>query len=359
MQTIVPAWERWTWSAGALVLSVVLALLGHALLYRVLWRIARRSVNVVDDALVRHTRGPTRLLLPLLALSATIDTFPTAVPALALLRRAVVIGAIVATAWSIVGLIEAVREIIETRYRIDVTDNLAARRIRTQVELLQRIAIGVVAVITLAAVLMTFPSVRQLGLSLFASAGVAGLVLGVAARPVLGNMIAGIQIAMSQPIRIDDVVVLDGEFGRVEEINITYVVLRLWDERRMVVPLAYFIEKPFTNWTRTNSSLLGTVFVYADYRVDVDTLRAELDGIVRSTSLWDGRVALLQVTDATDRAVQLRALVSAANSTASWDLRALVREKLIAALQRQANTLPLVRAELRQETEARGSAAQG
>jgi hypothetical protein len=351
MQVSAERWDSWAWSGGTLLLSAVLALAAHALLYRVLWRIARRSANVVDDALVRHTCAPTRFLLPLLAVSATIDALPSTSPAFALLRRAVVIAAIVATAWSIVGLIEAAREIIDARYRIDVTDNLAARRIRTQVELLQRIAVSVVAVVALAAVLMTFPSVRQLGLSLFASAGVAGLVIGVAARPVLGNMIAGIQIAMSQPIRIDDVVVLDGEFGRVEEINITYVVLRLWDERRMVVPLTYFIEQPFTNWTRTSSSLLGAVLVYADYRVDVDALRVELDGIVRSTDLWDGRVANLQVTDATDRAVQLRALVSARDSATAFDLRAFVRERLIAALRRQSDALPLVRAELEERLE--------
>jgi small-conductance mechanosensitive channel len=346
MQVGTDQWGSWASSVGAVLLSAMLALVGHALLYRVLGRIARRSTSVVDDALVRHTCGPTRVLLPLFAVSATIDTLPASSTALALLHHVVVIGAIVATAWTIVGLIDAAREIIEARYRIDVVNNLAARRIRTQVELIERIAVGVVAVVALAAVLMTFPSVRQLGVSLFASAGVAGIVLGVAARPVLGNLIAGIQIAMSQPIRIDDVVVLDGEFGRVEEINLTYVVLRLWDERRMIVPLAYFIEKPFTNWTRTRSSMLGTVDLYADYLVDVDALRAELNLVVRSTDLWDGRVANLQVNDVTDRALQLRAVVSAGNSAASGDLRALVRERLLAALRRQAEALPLVRAEL-------------
>jgi small-conductance mechanosensitive channel len=345
-------WESWASSVGAVLLGALLALAGHALLYRLLWRIARRSASMVDDALVRHTCGPTRVLLPLFAVSATIDTLPYPSTALALLRHAVVIGAIVATAWTVVGLIDAAREIIEARYRIDVVNNLAARRIRTQVELIERIAVGVVAVVALAAVLMTFPSVRQLGVSLFASAGVAGIVLGVAARPVLGNLIAGIQIAMSQPIRIDDVVVLDGEFGRVEEINLTYVVLRLWDERRMIVPLAYFIEKPFTNWTRTKSSLLGTVDLYADYLVDVDALRAELSRVVRSTDLWDGRVASLQVNEVTDRALQLRAVVSAGNSAASGDLRNLVRERLLAALRRQAEALPLVRAALVRRGEA-------
>jgi len=204
----------------------------------------------------------------------------------------------------------------------------------------------VVGLIALAAALMSFPSVRQLGVSLFASAGVAGIVLGIAARPTLGNMIAGMQIAMSQPIRIDDVVVVENEFGRVEEITMTHVTLKLWDERRMIVPLTWFIENPFTNWTRTGASILATVYLYADYRVDVDAVRAELSRIVAATDLWDRRVAALQVTDATERSVQLRALVSASNSGIAWDLRCLVREQLIGFLRRHAETLPRIRAEL-------------
>lgn len=342
----VPLWQTWAWTLGGLALSVVLALIGHALLYRILGRIARRSATPVDNALVDRTCGPTRLLFPLLAFSASLDEITTRFPGYGLVRRAAVVGVILAVAWTILGFIRAARDIIDGRYRIDVDDNLAARRIRTQVELLQRIAVGLVAVATLAAVLMTFPSVRQVGLSLFASAGVAGLVVGIAARPVLGNMIAGIQIALSQPIRLDDIVVVEGEFGRVEEINITYVVIRIWDERRMVVPLTYFIEKPFTNWTRTGSALMTPVFIYADYRIDVESVRAELGRIVRTTELWDGRVANVQVTDATDRAVQLRALVSARSAQAAGDLGSYVRERLVAFLRTHPEALPVVRAEV-------------
>ena len=350
MQWSTAGWESWAWTAGGVLLSVALALVGHSLLYRLLWRIARRSATTVDDALVRHTCAPTRLLLPLLALSASLDTPRSPSPQLALLRQLTVIAVIAAVAWTVIGLIAAAKEIVESRYRIDVADNLAARRIRTQVELLQRIAVSVVGVIALAAALMSFPSVRQLGVSLFASAGVAGIVLGIAARPTLGNMIAGMQIAMSQPIRIDDVVVVENEFGRVEEITMTHVVLKLWDERRMIVPLTWFIEKPFTNWTRTGSSILATVYLYADYRVDVDAVRAELSRIVAGTDLWDRRVAALQVTDATEQSVQLRALVSASNSGIAWDLRCLVREQLVAFLRRQPETLPRIRAELEDGT---------
>ena len=348
-------WESWAWAGGALLLAVGLALVGHMVLYRVLARVARRSATDVDDALVGHTCRPTRFLLPLLAFASTLDTQPIPFPLRGLLHQLVVIAVIVAVAWTVLALIGAVREIVTRRYRIDVADNLVARRIRTQVDLLQRIAVGAVGLVALAAALMSFPSVRQLGVSLFASAGVAGLVIGMAARPALGNMIAGIQIAMSQPIRIDDVVVVEDEFGRVEDIYTTYVVLRLWDERRMIVPLTYFIEKPFANWTRTSTSLLATVYLYVDYRVDVEAVRAELARVVKGSDLWDGRVAIVQVTDATDQALQLRALVSAGDSGRAWDLRCLVRERLVTFLQRQPGALPLVRAELQRS--ARDGAA--
>jgi small-conductance mechanosensitive channel len=357
MQSSAVGWEWWAWTGGGMLLSVALALLGHTLLYRVLWRIARRSATIVDDALLRHTCAPTRVLLPLIAFSASLDTLRPPSPQLAVLHQIAVIAAIAAVAWTVIGLVSATREIVESRYPLDVTDNLAARRIRTQAELLQRIAVTTVGVIAIAAALMSFPSVRQLGLSLFASAGVAGLVLGMAARPTLGNMIAGMQIAMSQPIRIDDVVVVEEEFGRVEEITMTYVVLRLWDERRMIVPLTWFIEKPFTNWTRTGASILATVYLYADYRVEVEAVRAELARIVEATDLWDRRVAALQVTDATEQSIQLRALVSASNSGIAWDLRCLVREQLVAYLRRRPDALPRIRAELEDELPDRGAKA--
>lgn len=340
------SWRSWAWAGGVLLVSVLLAVAGHAALYHVLWRVARRSRTIVDDMLVRFTCAPTRILFPLLAYTATLDSITPAFPEAQLLRHIGTVAVISVVAWTVVGVINAGRAIIEARYPIDVPDNLIARRVRTQVELLHRVAVSMVGIIALAAVLMSFPSVRQVGVSLFASAGVAGLVLGIAARPTLGNMIAGMQIALSQPIRIDDIVVVEKEFGWVEEINTTSVVLRLWDGRRMIVPLTYFIEQPFTNWTRSGSNLLTTVYLFADYRVDVEALRTELDRIVRATPLWDGRLVLLQVTDATEKAVQLRALLSATNAGNAWDLRCFVREHLVAFLREQPEALPVYRAEL-------------
>ncbi len=221
------------------------------------------------------------------------------------------------------------------RFKIDVSDNLLARKAVTQMRLLKRALDSVLVVITLGFALMSFDSVREFGVSLFASAGIAGIAAGLAARPVLENLMAGVQLAISQPIRLDDVLIVEGEYGTVEEITSTYVVLKLWDWRRMIVPLSYFFDKPFQNWTRTSAALIGTVMVYADYTVPVDQVRRKLEEIAKESKLWDGQVVNLQVNDATDNVVQLRALVSARDSTTVADLRAEVREKLIAYLQKE------------------------
>jgi small-conductance mechanosensitive channel len=229
---------------------------------------------------------------------------------------------------------------------MDLADNLAARRVQTQIEVLHRIVVVIVVVVALSVMLMTFPTIKHIGMSLLASAGLAGLIVGMAMKSTLSSLIAGIQIAFTQPIRIEDVVVVEGEWGWIEEIGTTYVVVRIWDLRRLVLPLSYFIEHPFQNWTRSSSDLLGTVFLYVDYTVPVEEVRAELRRIVESTNLWKGEVCVLQVSDATEQAVQLRALVDAHDSNAAWGLRCFVREKLIQFLQEKyPSALPKVRAE--------------
>ena len=222
-------------------------------------------------------------------------------------------------------------------YRTDTEDNLLARKHVTQMRILQRIAKTLLAIVTAAAALMTFDSVRQYGVSLFASAGAAGLILGLAARPVLSNLLAGLQIAMTQPIRVEDQVVVEGETGWIETITSTYVVVRLWDLRRIVVPLSYFIEKPFQNWTYEGAEQIGSVLLRVGYTVSVETLRRKFEEIVRQSPLWDGKVARMEVTDITIDAVELRALVSARNPGQTWDLRCEVREKLLEFLQTEAH----------------------
>jgi small-conductance mechanosensitive channel len=218
------------------------------------------------------------------------------------------------------------------RFRTDTTDNLLARKHVTQVRILKRVAATIVVIVTVAAALMTFEAGRQYGISLFASAGAAGLILGLAARPLLSNLIAGVQLAVTQPIRIGDAVIVENEWGEVEEITSTYVVVRIWDLRRMIVPLTYFIEKPFQNWTRDSSAIIGVVTIHADFAVPVERVRHKLEAIAQASPLWDRRTVVLQVTDADARSVELRALVSATSAGAAFDLRCEVREKLIAFL---------------------------
>lgn len=219
------------------------------------------------------------------------------------------------------------------RYRVDVADNLVARKHLTQVRILRRALATFIIVVTVALALMTISGVRQWGVSLLAAGGAASILLGLALQPLLSNLFAGIQIAVTQPIRIDDAVIVEGEWGNVEEITATYVVVRVWDERRLVVPLTYFLQKPFQNWTRESASLLGTAMVYVDYATPVEPVRRRLEEIARGSPHWDGRVCVLQVTDLRERTMELRCLVSAANAGAAFDLRCEVREKLIGWLQ--------------------------
>jgi small-conductance mechanosensitive channel len=221
------------------------------------------------------------------------------------------------------------------RFRIDVADNLLARKHVTQIRILTRVADTLVIVLTVGFALMTFEGVRQYGVSLFASAGIAGLVAGLAARPLLSNLFAGVQLAITQPIRLEDVVIVENESGSVEEITSTYVVIRLWDLRRLIVPLSYFMEKPFQNWTRDGSAMLGTVMLYLDYRAPIDAIREQVQAIVQASPLWDRKVCGVQVTDTKSSNIEVRILVGAGTSGQLWDLRCEVREKVVAFLQRE------------------------
>jgi small-conductance mechanosensitive channel len=237
-------------------------------------------------------------------------------------------------------------------HRLDVADNLQARKIYTQVSVTRKIVVVLVTVLGIASILMLFDPLRRLGSSILASAGIAGIILGFAAQRTLGNLLAGIQIALTQPIRIDDVVIVEGEWGRIEEINLTYVVVNIWDLRRLVVPITYFIEKPFQNWTRTSANLLGTIFLYVDYNVPLDAVRKELRRLCeanRENGLWDGSVCGLQVTDCRDSLIELRCLASSPDASKSFDLRCELREKLILFLRENyPESLPRVRAEFQQ-----------
>ena len=239
------------------------------------------------------------------------------------------------------------RDAFLNQYDINIRDNVRARGMHTQMRMISNI-IGVgIVLLTVSFILMSFSEVRSIGVSILASAGVVGVVIGFAAQKTLGNLIAGIQIAIAQPIRLDDVVVIENEWGWIEEITLTFVVVRIWDLRRLVVPISYFLEKPFQNWTRTSADLLGTVLIYTDYTVPVKEVRDELTRILESSPKWDKKVNVLQVTNTTEKTVELRALMSAADSPAAWDLRCEVREKLLEFLQQRfPECLPRIRIEM-------------
>ena len=263
------------------------------------------------------------------------------------LERAVELGLIAAIGWLAMLCSAVVFDVIMERYRLGAADNFSARRVQTQAQIIHRIAVALISIVTVSVMLMTFPEIRHIGISLLASAGLAGLVIGAAMKDSISNLIAGVQIAFTQPIRLEDAVVVEGEWGWIEEIGTTHVIVRLWDLRRMVLPLSYFLERPFQNWTRSSAALVGSVFLYVDYLVPVEEVRKELRRIVEHNPKWRGQVCVLQVTDATTSAIQLRALVDARDSGSAWDLRCEVREQLIQFLQeRYPHALPRVRTEL-------------
>jgi len=240
--------------------------------------------------------------------------------------------------------VQAVERTIIELNPSDTPDNLQARRIQTQTKVLARTVMFILVLVGSGTALMTLPFLRHIGTSLLASAGVAGLVVGFAAKPVLGNLLAGMQIALTQPIRLEDVVIVQNEWGHIEEITGTYVVVRIWDQRRLIVPLQWFIEHPFQNWTRTNADILGAVLLWVDYRLPVEVVRKEAERICAAATEWDGRLCQTQVVDANDRAMQVRILVSAGDAGRLWDLRCLLRERLIDFIQRDyPDCLPQVR----------------
>lgn len=254
---------------------------------------------------------------------------------------------IAAIGWTIGTLVDGLvkRRLAQLKYH--EADNLQARKTATRLDVVRRVWIVLVGVVTVAAALTVIPGVKQIGVSLFASAGIAGIAFGLAARPMLSNLIAGLQIAFTQPIRLDDAVVVEGEWGWIEEIGLFYVVVRIWDWRRLIVPLSYFIEQPFQNWTRKSATLIGSVYWSVDYRAPISEMRDKLKDLCQSSPLWDGNVVSLQVTDAGGTSIQVRAIASAKNSSDAWDLRCLIREKMIVWLQENhPEALPRTRGEL-------------
>jgi small-conductance mechanosensitive channel len=335
----------WLPSIAVLAIAVIAALVVHRIAFRLLVRAFGERHPFVRRVVAR-IKAPSALALVAFALAAALQSAPFEPAVSASFGRLLLIAFIVLAGWIAHIAAETGSSLYLRRFTLESADNLLARKHVTQVRILKRALNTLIVVVTLSAVLMTFEPVRQYGVSLFASAGVAGLVVGLAARPVLSNLIAGIQIATTQPIRIDDQVVVEGESGRIEEITSTYVVIRLWDLRRLIVPLSHFIEKPFQNWTRDSTNLIGSVVLYVDFTAPVDVIRSKLLEIVQASTLWDGEVAKLQVTDAKESTIELRALASARSAGDAFDLRCQIREQLIDFLRTEhPSALPRARQE--------------
>ncbi len=295
-----------------------------------LLKFAVRKKDVFWRGVVARARLKVRIAVMIIAMALAVTVSPLAPEPSLFIRQTLLVAFILTVGWMVNGAVEMWAVVYLRRFNMEAEDNLLARKHVTQARILTRVAALLIAIITLGLALMTIGAVRQWGLSLLASAGVVGIVAGLALQPFLTNMVAGIQIATAQPIRLDDAVIVEGEAGTIEEITSTYVVVKLWDWRRMVLPLSYFISKPFQNWTRETSRLIGTVMLYVDYEAPIDRLRSEMERICRASPLWDGDVVSLQVTDVTDRVAQVRCLASARNAPTAFDLRCEIREQMLA-----------------------------
>src|SRR5262245_2562552 len=294
----------WMVATGMLVLAALIALSIHGTIIRLLRRLLRDRYPYVRSFLT-STKGLTRLALLALALFIVLPATPLDPDVRLVIARVLLLASVALVGWAAITAVNMAADLYLLRFRLDTVDNLTARKHLTQVRVLRSAVNTVLIIATVGSALMTFDTVRLYGVSLFASAGVAGLIAGLAARSVLSNLFAGIQIAVTQPIRIGDSVLVENEFGQVEEITSTYVVIRLWDLRRLVVPLAYFIEKPFQNWTRESGNLIGSVLLHVDYTAPVARIREKATEIVKASPLWDGQLVKLQVIDASERTLEL------------------------------------------------------
>lgn len=336
------------YSCLALLIALTLRQLAHAFAHR----LKRRHPSLAP--LISQTQRPLRWLSPLLAFGITFNAVPSLsinISWMPMLQKGLLFAVIGAFTWLTVGIIGGLEDMAFQTRTIEQNHSPRSRRVLTQIRVLCRISMVVVTIIGLAGILMMVPAVRQFGASLLASAGLAGLAVGFAARPVLGNVIAGIQIALTQPISLDDCIMVEGQLGFVEEITSTYVVVRTWDERRLVVPLSYFIENPISNWTRTDTHLIGAVFLWFDFSVPLHALREEFERLLAIDPQWNGREKLFQVSDCNDHALQIRVLISADDMPAWWDTSCRIREGLLTFVAKHyPESLPTARTRLQQDS---------
>lgn len=304
-----------------------------------------RKVFSLTRVILDRLGKPFSYFLPLLTLNFLLPLMRMKALVYPVVNKTVEILLALSFANVLIGVVKAFEDYMYHTYDIQKADNLKERKIRTQLQFIRRLAIGLIVILTVCVILLSFNNLRKIGAGLLTGVGVGGIIIGFAAQKSLGNFLAGFQIAFTQPLRIDDVLVVEGEWGRVEEITLTYVVLKIWDQRRLVLPINYFIEKPFQNWTRNSADIMGTVFLYLDYTIPLDALRKELTRLLENDPLWDRRVNVLQVTNTSEKSIEIRALMSSASSGDAFDLRCNIREGLIRyVLNNYPDSLPVTRA---------------
>lgn len=340
-------WEGLILTCGTIFATMLIGVLLYMVLFSVLVRLARRADIPLNSILVDRMRAPARLLLPLFALMMVAPSLSLPTVLLAVTQHFFSLCLIGLITWLVINATHASRDIIISRYDIDASESFKGRAVYTQLTMIVKVILVIVVIIALATMLMTFAKIRAIGVSILASAGIMGIIVGFAAQRSLSTLLAGLQIAITQPIRINDVVIMEGEWGTIEEITLTYVVVKIWDLRRLIVPVTFFLEKSFQNWTRSTTNLLGTVFLYVDYTAPVPEIRHKLLDFLQDSQKWDGEVWGLQVTNASERVLELRAIMSAADASTAWDLRCEVREKLVSFLKENyPGSLPRMRNEL-------------
>jgi len=316
------------------VTAILLGLLLKFIIHKSFSLLSKWWDFIVIKLTIKHLRRPVAVFIPLLFLNSSLDLMEMKSTIKAPLDRTLEIALTAIFALILIRLINVLEDYFYFKYDLNKENNLKERKIRTQLQFVKKFIVSLIVIITAAIILLSFESMRKIGAGLLTGVGIGGIIIGFAAQKSLGNLLAGFQIAFTQPIRIDDVLIVEGEWGRVEEITLTYVVVSIWDQRRLILPITYFIEKPFQNWTRVSADLLGTVFLYLDYTVPIEPLRQELTRLLNMNPLWDKRVNVVQVTDSTkDGNIEVRFLMSASNSSKAFDLRCFVRESMIGFIQ--------------------------
>ncbi|HXB33902.1 MAG TPA: mechanosensitive ion channel domain-containing protein [Puia sp.] len=323
------------WDGILVALAIIIGLIFKFMLSLLLRRKPKRDKPSFSfsRSLLSRLSKPFSYFLPLLAFNFLLPLMRMKTNIAFFLNKTTEILLAISFANVLIALIKVFEDYVYHTFDIDKADNLKERKIRTQLQFIRRLAVSLVIVLTICAILLSFNNLRKIGTGLLTGVGVGGIIIGFAAQKSLGNFLAGFQIAFTQPLRIDDVLVVEGEWGRVEEITLSYVVLKIWDQRRLILPINYFVEKPFQNWTRNTSDILGTVFLYLDYSIPLQPVRTELTRLLENNPLWDKRINILQVTNTSERTIEVRALMSAGSSGNAFDLRCDVREGLIKFIQ--------------------------